>query len=75
MDSDPGSRDTHHPTLEVAEQRAWQVKRGAVEDILRDSLCAHLGGANLDVGELLGVIGCDPQAGLEQFLGRSTSPR
>ena len=74
-DSDPGSQDTHHPTLEVAEQRAWQVKRRAVEDILRDSLCAHLGGADLEVSGLLGVIGRDPQAGLEQFLGRSTSPR
>jgi len=75
MDSDPGSRDTHHPTLEVAEQRAWQIKRGAVEDILRDSLCAYVGGSNLDVGELLEVIGFDPQAGVEQFLGRITSLR
>lgn len=71
--SDPGSQDSQHPTLGVAEQRAWQVKRRAVEDILRDSLCAHLGGADLEVSELLGVIGCDPHAGLDPFLDRSES--
>jgi hypothetical protein len=41
VESDPGAQDTNHPSLGVAEQRAWQIKRGAVEDIFKRSVCPN----------------------------------
>jgi hypothetical protein len=41
VESDAGALNSDHPSLEVAEQRAWQIKRGAVEDIFKRSACPN----------------------------------
>jgi hypothetical protein len=63
--SDPGSQDSQHPTLRVAEQRAWQLKRGAIEKILHDSLRAQLGSVPLSVEEILNATNSSPHEDLD----------
>ena len=69
--SEPGSVTDDHPTLGVAERRAWELKRGAVEEILASSLRRLVGADRLAVADVFPAIGLPPVADTEGFETRS----
>jgi hypothetical protein len=57
--------------LDVAERRAWELKRGAVEEILASSLRRLVGADRLSVADVFPAIGLPPVADTEGFETRS----
>jgi hypothetical protein len=69
--SDEGSVTDDHPTLDVAERRAWELKRGAVEEILASSLRRLVGADQLAVADVFPAIGLPPVADQQSIENRS----
>jgi hypothetical protein len=65
--SDQGSLNRDHPTLEAAERRAWELKRGAVETILERSLRRVTDEGGLAVADVFPAIGLDADTEPENF--------